>query len=71
MHNPRLSVRPRWGKRLNREGNALLAEAGVQKKIAEQGAEVETGTPAQLKTLVQKEVVRWKGVISAAKITAD
>ena len=29
------------------------------------------GTPAQLKTLVQKEVVRWKGVISAAKITAD
>ena len=29
------------------------------------------GTPAQLKTLEQKEVVRWKGVISAAKITAD
>ena len=29
------------------------------------------GTPAQLKTLVQKEVLRWKGIISAAKITAD
>ena len=71
MHNPRLSVRPRRGKRLDRELNAILAEAGVQKKIAEQGAEVETGTPAQRKTLVQKEVARWKGIISAAKITAD
>ena len=57
--------------RLNREVNAILADTAVQKKIADQGAEVETGTPEQLKTLVQKEVVRWKGIISAAKITAD
>ena len=57
--------------RLNREINAILADAAVQKKIADQGAEVETGTPEQLGVLVRKEVARWKGVISAAKITAD
>ena len=57
--------------RLNREVNAILADAAVQKKIADQGAEVETGTPEQLGVLVRKEVARWKGVISAAKITAD
>ena len=57
--------------RLNRELNAILAEPAVARKIQEQGGEVETGTPEQLKTLVQKEVVRWKGVVSAAKITVD
>jgi tripartite-type tricarboxylate transporter receptor subunit TctC len=57
--------------RLNREVNAILAEPATAKKIDEQGAEVETGTPEQLKALVQKEVARWKGVVSAAKITAD
>ena len=57
--------------RLNREVNAILAEPATAKKIDEPGAEVETGTPEQLKTLVQKEVARWRGVVSAAKITAD
>lgn len=57
--------------RLNREMNGVLADKAVQKKIADQGAEVETGTPDQLKTLVQKEVTRWKGVVAAAKIKAE
>ena len=57
--------------RLNRELNSVLADKAVQKKIEDQGAEVETGTPEQLKTLVQKEVVRWKGVVTAAKIKAE
>jgi tripartite-type tricarboxylate transporter receptor subunit TctC len=57
--------------RLNRELNGVLAEKAVQKKIEDQGAEVEPGTPEQLKTLVQKEVLRWKGVVSAAKIKAE
>ena len=57
--------------RLNREVNAILAAAAVQKKISDQGAEVETGTTDQLKAMVQKEVARWKGVVFAAKITAD
>ena len=57
--------------RLNRELNSVLADKGVQKKFEDQGAEVEPGTPEQLKTLVQKELVRWKGVVSAAKIKAE
>lgn len=57
--------------RLNRELNSVLADKAVQKKIEDQGAEVETGTPEQLKTLVQKEVVRWKGVVTAAKIKVE
>ncbi len=57
--------------RLNREMNGVLADQAVQKKIQEQGAEVETGTPEQLKTLVQKEVAHWKTVVTTAKIKAE
>jgi tripartite-type tricarboxylate transporter receptor subunit TctC len=57
--------------RLNREMNSVLADKAVQKRIEDQGAEVETGTPEQLKTLVQKEVARWKSVVAAAKIKAE
>ena len=34
-------------------------------------ADVETGTPEQLKMLVPKEAVRRKSVVTAAKIKAD
>lgn len=57
--------------RLNRELGSVLADKAVQKKIEAQGAEVETSTPEQLKTLVQKEVLRWRGVVAAAKIKVD
>jgi tripartite-type tricarboxylate transporter receptor subunit TctC len=57
--------------RLNKEVNAVLNDKANEKKIEDQGAEVETGTPEQLKTLVQKELVRWKLVVNTAKITAD
>ena len=57
--------------RLNKELNLTLHEKSNEKKIEDQGAEVETGTPEQLKNLVQKEVVRWKKLVDSAKITAD
>ena len=57
--------------RINREMSAVLADKAVQKKFEDQGAEAETGTPEQLKTLVQKEVTRWKGVVAAAKLKAE
>ena len=57
--------------RLNQEINRVLVEKTVQKLIEDQGAEIETSTPAQLKTLVQKEVTRWKSVVSTAKIKLD
>jgi tripartite-type tricarboxylate transporter receptor subunit TctC len=57
--------------RLNKEVNIVLNDKANEKKIEDQGAEVETGTPEQLKALVQKELVRWKSVVNTAKITAD
>ena len=57
--------------RLNREMNAVLNDKAAAKRIEDQGAEVETGTPEQLKVLVQKEVAHWKSVVSAAKIKAE
>jgi tripartite-type tricarboxylate transporter receptor subunit TctC len=57
--------------RLNKELNLTLNEKSNEKKIEDQGAEVETGTPEQLKDLVKKEVVRWKKVVDSAQITAD
>ena len=57
--------------RLNVEMNAVLNDKATEKKIEDQGAEVETGTPDQLKTLVQKEVAHWKSVVTAAKIKID
>jgi tripartite-type tricarboxylate transporter receptor subunit TctC len=57
--------------RINKELNLTLNDKGNEKKIEDQGAEVETGTPEQLKNLVQKEVTRWKKLVDSAKITAD
>lgn len=57
--------------RLNHELNLILSDQAIEKKIEDQGAEVETSTPEQLKALVKKEVIRWKGVVAAARITAD
>ena len=57
--------------RLNREMNAVLADKIAAKRIEDQGAEVETGTPEQLKTLVKSEVAHWKNVVIAAKIKVE
>ena len=57
--------------RLNKELNLTLNDKANEKKIEDQGAEVETGTPEQLKNIVQKEVARWKKVVESAKITVD
>lgn len=57
--------------RLNREINAVLADKAAARKIEEQGADVDTGTPDQLKALVQKEIAHWKAVVTAAKIKVD
>ncbi len=56
---------------LNEEMNLILKDPAVEKKIEDQGAEVETGTPEQLKLFVAKEAERWKNVIAKTKITAN
>ena len=55
----------------DREVNAILMDKANARRIEDQGAEVETGSPEQLQALVKSEVARWKGVIASAKITAD
>ena len=57
--------------RFNKELNAVLTEPDVLKRLAEQGSDVETSTPAELKAFVQSEIARWRKVVTAAKITAD
>jgi len=57
--------------RLNREMNAVLADKAIETKIEDQGAEVETGTPEQLKALVTREVAHWKNVVATAKIKVE
>ncbi len=57
--------------RFNKELNAVLTEPDVVKRLAEQGSDVETSTPAELKAFVQSEIARWRKVVTAAKITAD
>ena len=56
---------------LNKNMNSILITASVQKKFEDQGSEVETSTPGELKAFVQSEVVRWKKLIDTAKISAD
>lgn len=57
--------------KLNKEMNAILNDKATEKKIEDQGAEVETGTPDQLKAFVKKEAAHWKAVVTAAKIQID
>ena len=56
---------------LNREMNIILKDPAIVKKIEDQGAEVETTTPEQLKQYVEKEGIRWKAVVAKTKISAD
>ena len=56
---------------LNKEMNLILNDPAVEKKIEDQGADVETSSPEQLKQFVQKELNRWKTVVARTKITAD
>jgi tripartite-type tricarboxylate transporter receptor subunit TctC len=57
--------------RLNKEMNAILTDKATEKKIEDQGAEVETGTPEQLKAFVKKEAAHWKAVVAAAKLQVE
>ena len=57
--------------KLNREIVAVMKDPDTAKKLAAQGADVVTGSPDQLGTLVQSELAKWGKFIKEAKITAD
>jgi 2-methylaconitate cis-trans-isomerase PrpF/tripartite-type tricarboxylate transporter receptor subunit TctC len=56
---------------LNKAINQVLADKEVIKRIEDHGADVETGTPEQLRTLVQTELAKWKRVVQDARLTAE
>ncbi|CAB3822086.1 Bug family tripartite tricarboxylate transporter substrate binding protein [Achromobacter piechaudii] len=55
---------------LNKALNQALADPSVKTKIAEQGAEVRSSSPAELGAFVQSEAVRWKQLASKQKLAA-
>jgi tripartite-type tricarboxylate transporter receptor subunit TctC len=56
---------------LNKALNQVLADKETVKRMEEHGADVETSTPEQFGALVKSELVKWKGVVQRAKLTAD
>ncbi len=57
--------------KLNQSVAKALATAELRDRFAQQGVEVESGTPEQFSTLLQKELVRWAKLIRAAKIQGE
>ncbi len=49
----------------------VLTDKETIKRIEDHGADVETSTPEQLGALVKSELVKWRGVVQKAKLTAD
>ena len=56
---------------INKVLNQVLADKEIIKRMEDHGADVETSTPEQFGALVQSELVKWKGVVQRAKLTAD
>ena len=57
--------------KLNKALNQVLADKELIKKIEGAGADVESSTPEQLRTLVAAEFKKWKSVVDAAKLSAN
>jgi len=57
--------------RLSKALHQVLADKEVVKKIEGHGAEVASGSPEQLRGLVEAELGKWKAVVQKAKLTAD
>jgi 2-methylaconitate cis-trans-isomerase PrpF/tripartite-type tricarboxylate transporter receptor subunit TctC len=56
---------------LNKALNQVLADKETIKRMEDHGADVKTGTPEELRSLVQTELVKWKRVVQQGKLTAD
>lgn len=57
--------------RLNQALVKVLADAEVKKKLAEQGAEPYSETPAQFAAFIQAEAAKWSKVVKESGATAD
>jgi tripartite-type tricarboxylate transporter receptor subunit TctC len=56
---------------LNKALNQVLSDKEVIKSMEDHGADVETSSPEQLRTLVAGELVKWKGVVQKAELIAE
>jgi tripartite-type tricarboxylate transporter receptor subunit TctC len=54
--------------KIGKAARDALATPAVTKRLQELGVRAQSGTPAQLDTLLQSEIRRWRDVIQAAKI---
>ena len=54
--------------KIGKAARDALATPAVTKRLQELGVRAQAGTPAQLDTLLQSEIRRWRDVLQAAKI---
>ena len=57
--------------KLNREINAVLADPALRAKLAEFGAIVMTGSPADFKAFIATEIEKWSKVVKFANIKPE
>jgi tripartite-type tricarboxylate transporter receptor subunit TctC len=57
--------------RLNRETNAVLAEPGMKARLAELGASVLSGSPADFGKLIVEETAKWAKVVKLSGAKPD
>jgi tripartite-type tricarboxylate transporter receptor subunit TctC len=57
--------------RLHKEVVKIMSDPAVQKKMIEIGAEPVHTSPAEFKTLISSEVVKWRNLIKEAGVTIN
>jgi tripartite-type tricarboxylate transporter receptor subunit TctC len=57
--------------RLNAEVRKALANADTRKRLVELGGEPGASSPAEMRTYIEREMAKWKGVIAARKIERE
>ncbi len=57
--------------KLNQALNKVLSDKELETKIEEHGTDVQTGTPEDLRKLVQSELAKWTKVVQVGGLKAD
>jgi 2-methylaconitate cis-trans-isomerase PrpF/tripartite-type tricarboxylate transporter receptor subunit TctC len=56
---------------LNRLLNQVLSDPDIVRRFEDHGADVDTSSPAQLRSLVASELDKWRGVVRGAGLATD
>jgi tripartite-type tricarboxylate transporter receptor subunit TctC len=57
--------------RLNAEMQKVLAQPEVRERLEREGAELVSGTPDQLGTIIERDLAHWKKLIVEAKLSFE